>query len=378
METRKERSKPTDIDQAIKNRLKDYPGLSKLTRNDPFGPEDNIVTRPQNLSREQYPYTDRDRNRDLDRTRDRILGSRPTIDESETNVVNGEPNFDPHNDMDKYLKPSEYLKYNIVPPMEEIFWLDYNLSLDIRNDGISTDNHIPEYTFQFSRFGNISRVELVSIIVTPHPVLEEEPYVFINFKEISGRCHLSNGTRTFGKIMLMPTSTSTIEGDRNKRNLIYVPEECFQNFSRPITLENLTVSFCDSSGIPINIREIKVSRVLRPKSQPELIIECHRPHYLIEGEKIEVQIIKTVEIESYEVEVLSVIDATSFRIKNDFQDLTRQIRIFKTKINLSFTLKFSEINWFLLNDNNVTSTQLIKLSELVKAKTRQATENPNE
>jgi len=367
----REKQQLANVDQLLQSRLKEYPGM-KLpeSKNDPFETtgrgSDNIVTQPLENNQES-------KNHILPRPANQQSVHGPTLTlghshlrgdiDSETSLNReAEAKVDPHNEMDKYLKPSEYLKYNVLPPMEDIYLIDYNLSLDLRNDGISNDNHIPDYCFQFSRFGNISRVELVSIIVSPHHSLVNEPYLFVNFKEINGRCHLSNGTRTFGKILFMANR----EG-----SLVYVPEECFQTFSRPIYLDNLTLNFCDSSGIPINIKEIKIARVLKSKSKDDLNIESHHQHYLKEGEKIEVQIIKSVEIESYEVEVKEIIDDKTFKIKNDFQQITKQMRIFKTKIDLSLTLKFSEINWFLLNDNNVATSNIIKLSELIKAKNKE-------
>ena len=265
------------------------------------------------------------------------------------------PLTDPYNEMDRYIKPSEYLKSNILPPMDQIYYIDYNLSLDIRGDAVSSDNHTPEYCLQFTRFGNISRVELLSLIVSHHHVLLTEPYLFVDIKEIEGRCHLSNGKRTFGKIV----------SAKRDGHIVYVPEECIQTFSKPIQLERLTLSFCDHQGTPINIREIKVDCVRKGN---DLTIECINPHFLQEREKVEVQIIKPLEIDSYEVEVKSVIDEKRFKIKNSFADLTTKIRIFRTSIVLSATFKLSEINWFILNDSSVQTSQLIKLSQMIKEK----------
>lgn len=361
----REKFASNDMDQMIKDRLESYKGLSSRLaekRSDPFEStnkpleaSDKIVTRAHipsessNVSKYRGNSFLRS-NRDLD---------------SETSLTGRqdkeEAKLDPHNDMDKYLKPSEYLKYNVLPRMEEIYMIDYNLSLDIRNDGISNENHTPDYCFQFAKFGNINRVDLVSIIVSSHHSLINEPYLFVNFKELSGRCHLSNGTRTFGKVLFMANR----EG-----NLIYVPEDCFQVFSRPICLDSLTLNFCDSSGIPINIKEIKIARVLKSKSKGELTIECQQPHFLKVGEKIEVQINVALEIESYDVEVSEIVDDKVFKIKDKFDNITAQMKIFKTKIDLSFTLKFSEVNWFILNDNNVATSNIIRLSELVRSKNK--------
>ena len=270
------------------------------------------------------------------------------------------PLTDPQNDLDKYIKPSEYLRFNSLPQADD-YMIDYNLSLDIRNDGLTCENHVPEYVFKFTKFGNISKIELTSVITSFHHILLSEPYLFVNLKELEGRCHLSNGKRTFGKIMLI---------NQRENGLIFTPDDCFQTYSRPIAIDQMTFSFCDSQGIPINIREIKLTRVVKSKTSKELIFECAHLHYLKVGDKIEVQVIKQLEIESYEIEVSEVINELSLKIPNNFDSLTNQIRIFRSKIDLCLTFKFSEINWFLLNDDSIQSKQIVRLSELIKAKGR--------
>ena len=273
---------------------------------------------------------------------------------------------DPNNDMDKYIKPSDYLKVNILPPMDQIYFIDYNLSLDIRSDLINSENYIPEYCFQFTKFGNISKVELTSLIISKHSALLAEPYLFVNIREIDGRCHLSNGKRTFGKIMLM---------EKKDQNLIYVPEDCLQIFSSPICLNRLTVSICNYQGIPINLKEIKVNRILKSKTEDDIIIiESCYPHNLEEKEKIEVQMLHGITDSYTDVEVKSIISDRRFSVnKSRFDNITNTIRIFKNNINFSVTFKLSEINWFILNDNSVQSCQLIKLSQMIKEKNQSIT-----
>ena len=256
------------------------------------------------------------------------------------------------------VKTSEHLRHNVLPPMDQIYLIDYNLSLDIRNDSASDENHVPEYIFQFAKFGNISKIELISVIVSNHHQLLEESHLFVDIKELSGRCYLHNGKRTFGKIIQMAQKDG---------HLIYVPEECVQAFSTPISLDRLTVSICDHRGTPINIREIKVGKLSKTRNSDELVVECLHPHYLTEGSKIELQIIKPMEIVSYNnIEVKGVMDDRKFRIKNSFEELTNQMRIFRTNILISLSFKLSEINWFILDNRTVETSQIVKLSQLIK------------
>jgi hypothetical protein len=344
-------SKIPDIEKLMTERSKDYPGLKIRHVSKPS------ETAEHNFSSERHIKATVDMEKI--KLEDEAI-SKMTQAEPPSATEYEHPLADAHNDMDRYIKPSEYLKRNVLPSMDD-FLIDYNLSLDIRHDAVSTDNHIPEYSLQFTRFGNISRMELISIIISFHHSLLMEPYLFIDIKEIEGRCHLSNGKRTFGKIMTMA---------KRDGHLIYVPEECVQTFSKPIYLEKLTLSVCDHHGTPINIKEIKVGRVLKSKSNSELVIECCHQHFLNEREKIEVQIIKSMEIESYEVEVKSIIDEKKFKIKNSFDNITPQMRIFRTNVIVSVTFKLSEINWFMLSDKSFQTIQLIQLSQMVKDKTK--------
>lgn len=271
---------------------------------------------------------------------------------------------------EKYIKPSDYLKNNVLPPMERPFLIDYRLSLDIRCDSVDNENYIPEYSFQFTKFGNISKVELTSVIISNHSSLISEPYLFLNLKEIDGRHHLANGKRVFGKIILL---------EKRDNHLIYVPEDCYQDFTTPISLDKITFRICDYRGTPINLREIRINRILKSKVEGDIIIECCDPHYLTERESIEFQIIEHIDdkpvFRPHDIEVKSIINEKRFCIKNEFGNLTNQVRIFRNNINLSATFKLSEINWFTLNDNSVQSCQLIRLSQLIKEKTQLSVAN---
>lgn len=281
------------------------------------------------------------------------------------------------NDVENMVKPSLYLRDNVLPEIKEPFTIEYHLSLDLRNDSYSMENHIPEHSFHFAKFGNISKVELVSLLVSKHQILCDEPYIFLNIKEIPGRYHLSNGTRTFGKMLpCSQYSNSTLHknGEQGNEDMIvnndyifYQPEECLQSFSKPINLEDLTLSFCNSNGLPINIREIRISKVIISKSEGLITVDCMENHLLKVGDKIEIIIRRPLEMESYDIDVVEIQNNRSFKIKNDFKDPpTHQTRIFKLNIHLSLTLRFSEINWFLLTDGNISTAQIIKLNQLLK------------
>lgn len=289
--------------------------------------------------------------------------------ESNNKLVLNLPNNDqiPDNDFDKYIKPSTMLKNNILPKIDSLYYIDYLLSLDIRDDVLDSNdfgNHIPEYGFKFSKFGNISKIELVSVIVSANSLIKKEPYLFICFKEFEGRCFLSNGKRTFGKINYSELSEDYI---------LYKPEDCYQDYSKPISLDKLTISICDNKGSPINLREVKVSEIKKDKNgdgHNNLIVICPFNHHLKNKDKLEIHFELQSKIESYDVEVIEVIDQISFKIKNEFDQLSSKMKIYRNDIVLSISLKLYEINWFILNDTSIQTTQLVRLTQLVQEKNK--------
>lgn len=270
------------------------------------------------------------------------------------------------NEAERLLKPSMYLRENVLPEIKEPFTIDYHLSLDMRYDSYSVENHIPEYNFHFTKLGNISKVELVSLLISKQQILCDEPYIFLNIKELPGKYHLANGTRTFGKMLPSPRlTTDSMPSDY----ILYQPEACYQNFSKPINLEELTITFCTSNGLPINIREIQIAKVIISKADGLITLECKENHFLKVGDKIEIIIRRSLEMESYDIDVVEISNERSFKIKNDFKDPpTNQTRVFRLHVHLSLTLRLSEINWFLLTDGNILTAQLIKLTQLLKEK----------
>ena len=84
------------------------------------------------------------------------------------------------------------------------------------------------------------------------------------------------------------------------------------------------MSICDNKGLPINLREVKVSEIKKDKNgegNNNLIIICPFNHHLKNKDKLEIHFELQSKIESYDVEVIEIIDQISFKIKNEFFQL---------------------------------------------------------
>lgn len=335
--------KMLDIEKAMRERQQAFPHIEIPINNKEIALPDETISASKSYNPKSYLASYKD---------NIVTDSIPIIAETEQDI-----------EKEKYITPSTYLKKNIFPEIDATYMISYMLSLDIRRDAVLVENHKPEYQFQFSKFGNISTVEIVSVIVSNNHNLDE-PYLFIDIKELDGRCLLANGKKTFGKIVLLDDYSNTANKLNVTNTLRYVPEQCFQQFSEPICLDKLSISFCDYQGSAINIKEVKVIRLR--KSKDTITVECGHQHFLKEKDKLEVHIIKEHSIISYDAYVETILDNTRFEIKNQFDDLTSKIKIYKTNIVISITFKFSEINTYILNDESPLTCQLIKLSQLVQ------------
>lgn len=265
---------------------------------------------------------------------------------------------------DDALRPSKDLKHNILPKMDDIYLINYNLGLDARVDSIVDDAHGPEYVFKFTKFGNISQIELVSFFISSHHSLDRQPFIYVDIKEVAGSYYLKNGKRVFGKLISSWEKNGTIA---------FITEECMQKFSKPIYLDKLTFTFHDYQGSTINIKEIVLRQVKAEKNEkgePEsLLITCEHDHFLHPSDALDLQVTVGHETISHEVTILSIVDAKQIRINYVLTPKTvvsRKMRLFRTDIILAMTLKFSEINWFTLDDKSFETAQIVKLSNMVQ------------
>lgn len=271
--------------------------------------------------------------------------------------------------MDFHIPPSEQLVNNVLPNLDQIYLINYELSLDFRTDLENTDNNKSQYSLKFIKFGNISKVKLLSCVIPENDLLMNEPYIYIKIEELGGRCYTSNHDITLGKLIL----------SENKNGYLhYVPDKnsCVQNFSQPTSLQKFTISFLNFNGKYINLKEISIMKSLKLKKQNKLKFITLYKHKLSKGETIDIHIYRAREIDSYEVQVETIIDDNTFMVDNVFETLSEHMVILRHSINCSFTFKLYEINWNLLTKKNLQNAQLIRLSQLIDDRRREVLNPP--
>ena len=271
------------------------------------------------------------------------------------------------NQLTKYIPPSEQLVNHVLPDLETVYLIDYNLSLDFRHD---LDNSAKNrYLLKFNKFGNVSKAKLISCMIPENDYLASEPYLYIKVEELGGRCYTSNHDATFGKMIL---------SDNRQGYFHYRPDEesCQQIFAQPPSSQQFTVSFLNYQGRYINLREILISKQVRLKKQNKLKFITRYKHRLTPAEEIEIHIQRKGEIDSYQVNVDTILDDYTFTVDNVFEVLTDQIKVLKNSINCSLCFKLFEINWNLLTKRNMQNAQLIRLSELVSERRKEACKLP--
>jgi len=281
------------------------------------------------------------------------------------NPMNNPMNSNNSNLLNHFIPPSEQLVNNTLPDLSQIHLIDYDLSLDFRTDLESVSNAKNQYGLKFAKFGNVSKVELTSCLIPESDFLMNEPYIYVKVEELGGRCYTSNHDNTFGKLIL----------SENKNGYLhYVPDRgsCIQNFSQPVSFQKFTISFLNYNGKYISLKEISVTKSLKLKKTNKLKFITQYRHKLSVGDTIDIHIYRESEIDSYEVQVDSIIDDNTFTVDNVFETLTEHIVILRHTVNCSFKFKLYEINWNLLTKKNLQNAQLIRLSQLVTDRKKEA------
>jgi len=256
--------------------------------------------------------------------------------------------------------PSDILTNNVLPMMDDIHLIDYELCLDFKDDLESILKN--KYILKFNKYGNLSKIKLAHLMLSENEYMLSQPYIYVKIEELGGRCFTSNNDIVFGKMTL----------DKNANGFThYTPDDphgqsCSQSFSQPISLDKLTLSFHDHSGKSLNLKEIMITKSVKLKKENQLKFTTKYRHKLSTGDEIEIQIHKKHEIDSYIVPIVGIIDDNTFAVNNDFVSLSDKIVIMRRVIDCSVKFQLSEINWNLLTNKNVNASDLVKLSQLIK------------
>ena len=322
-------------------------------RNDP-------KLKPMSLVDTEVPSTsDPKTGNDLSRAIEAYKNQDPSL----STAGGSDPNV---NKMNLYLPPSDLLVNNVLPDLDLIHFIEYDLALDFRTD-LEPSDLKNQYPLKFIKFGNISKVRLSSCLIPENDLMIDEPYVYIKVTELGGRCYTANLDHVFGKLIL----ASHVDG-----YLQYVPDRdsCLQIFSQPATFQRFTISFVNFNGKSLNLKEIAVLKALTMKKDNKIKLITLHKHKLSSGDTIEIHICHKHSIDAYDVPIEQVIDETTLVVDNVFEKLSTQISILRKSVNCSFKFTLYEINWNLLTKKTIQNAQLIRLSHLVTERRQEALE----
>ena len=249
---------------------------------------------------------------------------------------------------------------HILPNLSDIFLIDHNLSLNFIDDlAIDDISLIREgmYKLGFDQYGQISKIELNSILFPLNDYLKTLPYIYLKIEELGGKVYDSKRNEYYGKIILKMTTET---------NMMYISDNnsCVQVFTNPRKLDKLTLSFYDNKSNLINLQQIFLSEIANDKNK--LNIKCEHKHYLKENDEIILSVIDKNQIIMNEINVKKIDNDYLFIVDNTIRNLTENTEIYKKYLNGSVSFKFSELNYKLISNRDKENIHLIQLNNIIE------------
>ena len=309
---------------------------------------------------EMIDYNDRDRDRDRDRDQDDQRDNTNHDTDSWLSSVKGSISSN-NNSGSGQVSINE----NVLPEMDNVYFLIYNLSLSLQYDLVVFDSEnlqSPSYEVRFVKYGNISKIVISSFVFKRCHLLDEIPYIYVKFDEITGRCYTSKKTAYFGKLILK---------EKYENDYQYIPDSgtCIQTFSSPIELDRLTVSFYDPKGALLSLQDIIVEKKeIFPKSN-KIKLTFLENHELYHNEHL---IIRTetsaTDLTEYEIAEYEIIDNKTIQIDTKINKiiLNDAFYVYRKYLNCHMTINLYEINRMLINGSDRNSQNLIKLTNIIR------------
>jgi len=251
---------------------------------------------------------------------------------------------------------------NILPDIDEVYMLKYDVTLDLLNDLIIDDfeklNEECIYKLQFTQYGNVSKVQLLSFTLPYNEYIKNLPYIYVKISEINGKCYDSSRNCFFGKLIL-----NKYDND----NMYYISDynSCVQVFSYPIELNKLSISFFDNKNNILNLQEIKLNEVTPSKNK--CIIKTLYKHNLKENEVIVIYLLHDNCIDVIDTSVKSVISENEIEIDMIKKDIPNSVEMYRRYLKSNITFRFNEININLLSGKDKTNLHLVQLNNLVNS-----------
>jgi hypothetical protein len=173
----------------------------------------------------------------------------------------------------------------------------HHLPLDFRNNlcNITDQGYVLRWPRQYR---NVCEIELIDCTMNRSPILDKEPYIYMSILEIPGEYALSGGREeVFGKLIPEKTVNEFI---------FYKPEHCRKVFSKPIELENITVSFLQYDKTRILLSKLDIRNLSQGSGGEYYKLNTRGQHYLTEGDNVSITYRESNRVT---VEILPVMDA---------------------------------------------------------------------
>jgi hypothetical protein len=257
------------------------------------------------------------------------------------------------------LSPTgEAQKTNILPPLTDVHYIEYNLSL---NNLDFNDNK-----YVFTKYGNISKVKLNSItieLINSESDIQNELYV--TFTELGGKTYLSNNDNVFGKLLLH---------SKGSNFMTYIPEygTCYNIFLNPIYLETLTMKLYNIKLEEYDPSEIPMSKMSKlnnknNKNLKLLKLTSINKHNLLEKSQLIVHFIKDDLLIISNSDIYKIEDEYTFIISysNEIEDDFTGIKIIKNNYKIMLNLSLYEINYPIILGIDKMYDNIKKLNELL-------------
>ena len=249
---------------------------------------------------------------------------------------------------------------NVLPDLDALHYVEYNVSLDMCNMGdVNNPSRSNKFISLFDKISSISKICLKSFIIERNSIFENEPYIYVKLAEFKGKCYISGTIESFGKLVV-----SKIDS----RYIHYVPDTgtCIQIFKTPINLNVLTLSFLNKHGKLINPREIQLLEIEQENDVITLFTK-----YTTHGLKVSNEY--TIDIHNGELTTCSLSpseikpDSIVFEGLQDFEiHENAKVKLYNDNIEASCVFAFSEINWPLIKSPTPEDTLIINLNNLIK------------
>ncbi len=253
---------------------------------------------------------------------------------------------------------------NSLPNIDDVYMYMYDLSLDLMNDLVVDDVEqlgIGKYQLQFTQYGNISKIKLISFSLPYNEYIKSLQYIYVKIDEVNGKCYDSKKNNFFGKLVF-----HSVSGD----NMIYIPDydSCVQVFSNAVNFNKLSLSYYEKNNKLINLQRIGLDEIKKTE-EDYVLIRTEYKHNLKYLENIVLYVIHsdTDRINVHEVTVSKIVNDNEIIIESlSINDITSEnVEMYRRNIKSNITFRMYELNNNLIYKKDKHDINLISLNNVI-------------